>query len=419
MGWETWAYRVGMVGPELIEEPRWRSARQARVASRIHTVGDARRLARRRLPRPVWDYIEGAAGSESTFAANHREVESVGFRPRVGAARPPFGPDISTTVLGVPISMPLLVSPVGFTRMMDIRGDVAGARGAAAAGTGFTLSSMSGHSMEDVAAAGAPASWFQLYCLGGRAGAEQLIERARKHGFGALVVTLDTQVPGNRERDARYGLSPPLQVNRQTVKKMAPHAALHPWWTADLLMDRFQLDLVNATGLERDGAPISALEALMHWVGSPPGWDDFGWMRDQFDGPIIAKGVMTGDDARRAVDCGVSAIIVSNHGGRQLNSAPATITALVDVLDAVGDQVEVLVDGGFRRGADVVKAVALGARAAMVGRPWVYGLAAAGEPGVTRVLSIFRDDIDRTMRLIGAASIDELNPDFVTVPGRP
>lgn len=411
------AYGVD-VASDLDPEPRWRAARQARVAARIHTVADARRFAERRVPRPVFDYIEGAAGSESTFAENHREVEAVGFRPQVGAPRPPFGPDISTTVLGSPISMPLLVSPVGFTRMMDIRGDVAGARAAAAAGTGFTLSSMSGHSMADVAAAGAAPSWFQLYCLGGRAGAEQLIDRAQAVGFSALVVTLDTQVPGNRERDTRYGLSPPLQVTRETAMKMAPHAVRHPWWTADLVMDRFQLDLVNAIGLERDGAQLSALEALMHWLGSPPGWDDFGWMRDQFDGPIIAKGVMTGDDARRAVDCGVAAIIVSNHGGRQLNSAPATITALVDVLDAVGDQVEVLVDGGFRRGADVVKAVALGARAAMVGRPWVYGLAAAGEPGVSRVLSILREDIDRTMRLIGAASIGELHPGFVTLPDR-
>ncbi|MBK5288884.1 MAG: alpha-hydroxy-acid oxidizing protein [Acidimicrobiia bacterium] len=405
-----------MAKPEPDAEPAWRRARQARVAARIHTVADARRLAKRRVPRPVFDYVEGAAGSESTFAANHREIEAVEFRPLVGATRPPLGPDISTTVLGAPISMPLMVSPVGFTRMMDIRGDVAGALAAAAAGTGFTLSSMSGHEMEDVADAGASPSWFQLYCLGGRAGAEQLIDRAQTAGYRALVVTLDTQVPGNRERDSRYGLSPPLQVTRETVMKMAPHAALHPWWLADLVADRFQLDLVNASGLEINGGHISALEALMHWVGAPPGWDDFGWMRDQFDGPVIAKGVMTGDDARRAVDCGVSAIIVSNHGGRQLNSAPATITALVDVLDAVGDQVEVLVDGGFRRGADVVKAVALGARAAMVGRPWAYGLAAAGEPGVRRVLSILREDIDRTMRLIGASSLGELTPEFVRLP---
>lgn len=344
---------------------------------------------------------------------NHRSVEAVRFRPDVGAPRPQLGPDLTTTVLGTGVSMPLLVSPVGFTRMMDPRGDVAGAAAATTAGTVFTLSSMSGHSMRDVIAAADPAPWFQLYFLGGRDGAEQLVAQAQAAGFGALVVTLDTQVPGNRERDLRYGLSPPLTVNRETAIKMAPHALAHPWWFADLVADRFQLDLVNATGLTREGQALSAGEALMYWLASPPGWADFSWLREQFEGPVIAKGIMTGDDARRAVDCGVSAIVVSNHGGRQLDGVAPTIPALLDVLDAVGTEVEVFVDGGFRRGADVVKAVALGARAAMVGRPWAYGLAAAGEPGVARVLSILRADIDRTLRLLGVSSIAELDRDVV------
>jgi len=394
----------------------WRAARQRRAAAKIHTVADARRLAQRRVPRPVFDYIEGAAGSESTVAANHQEIEAVGFRPRVGDPRPPLGPDLSTTVLGAPVSMPLLLSPVGFTRMMDPRGDVAGARAAAAAGTRFTQSSLSGHTMAEVIEASDAPPWFQLYFLGGRAGAELLVERAQKAGYGALVVTLDTQIPGNRERDSRYGLSPPLEVNRTTARKMAPHAMLHPWWFADLIADRFQLEMPNASDLEVDGRRLSAGEALIHWLGSPPGWDDFTWLREQFDGPVIAKGVMTGDDARRAIDCGVSAIVVSNHGGRQLDSSPATVTALVEVLAAVRGEVEVLVDGGFRRGADVVKAVALGARAAMVGRPWAYGLAAAGEPGVSRVLSILREDIGRTLRLVGAPSVADLTPEYVSLP---
>jgi isopentenyl diphosphate isomerase/L-lactate dehydrogenase-like FMN-dependent dehydrogenase len=402
--------------PNADEISERRDARQRRVASRINTVADARRLARRRVPRPVFDYIEGGAGSESTVRANQREVEAVQFRPRVAQTAGVPGPDLATTVLGTPVAMPLLLSPVGFTRMMDPRGDVAGARAATAAGTLFTLSSMSGHTIDEVAGAAGTPPWFQLYFLGGRPGAEQLVERAKAAGYAALVVTLDTQVPGNRERDLRYGLSPPLELNRRTAMKMAPHAALHPRWLADLAADRFRLELVNATSLELDHKRMSATEALIHWLASPPRWEDFTWLREHFDGPVIAKGVLTGDDARRAVDCGVSAIVVSNHGGRQLDGVPATMTALVEVLDAVGTDVEVFVDGGFRRGADVVKAVAVGARAVMVGRPWAYGLAAAGEPGVKRVLSILRDDIDRTLRLLGVSSITDLDRELVDIP---
>lgn len=402
--------------PNADEIPERRDARQRQVASRINTVADAQRLARRRVPRPVFDYIEGGAGSESTLRANQREVEAVQFRPRVGQTAGVPGPDLATTVLGTPVAMPLLLSPIGFTRMMDPRGDVAGARAATAAGTLFTLSSMSGHTLDEVAGAADTPPWFQLYFLGGRPGAEQLVERAKAAGYAALVVTLDTQVPGNRERDLRYGLSPPLELNRRTAMKMAPHAALHPRWLADLAADRFRLELVNATSLELDHKRMSAAEALMHWLASPPRWEDFAWLREHFDGPVIAKGVLTGDDARRAVDCGVSAIVVSNHGGRQLDGVPATMTALVEVLDAVGTDVEVFVDGGFRRGADVVKAVAVGARAVMVGRPWAYGLAAAGEPGVKRVLSILRDDVDRTLRLLGVSSITNLDREFVDMP---
>ncbi len=235
-------------------------------------------------------------------------------------------------------------------------------------------------------------------------------------GYGALVVTLDTPTLGNRERDHRSGLSPPLTLNRRTVIKMAPQAVTHPWWLLDSARDRFHLQLVNATGLVVDGQTLSEGEALLRWMAEPARWEDFAWMREQFGGPIICKGILSGDDARRALDAGVSAIIVSNHGGRQLDGVPAALPALVEVLEAVGDQVEVLVDGGFRRGADVVRAVALGARAVMIGRPWAFGLAAAGEPGVARVLSIFREDIDRTLRLVGAPSVGSLDPTFVSPP---
>ncbi len=389
---------------------------QGRAAARIGSVNDARRLARRRVPRAVFDYIEGGGGAESTVRANRAAIEAVGFRPRVGVTMGVPDPDLSTSVLGFEVAMPVLMSPVGFTRMMNPLGDVAGARAAGAAGTVFTLSSMSGHPMGEVMAAATGPTWFQLYFLGGRAGAEQLVARAQEAGFSGLVVTLDTQIPGNREREARLRLSPPLKLDRPTIVKMAPQVAVRPGWLADAAHDRFQLELVNAASVGPPGQAMSTADALLHWIARPPRWEDFTWMREQWRGPILAKGIITGDDAKRAVDAGADAVIVSNHGGRQLDSLPGALRCLGEVVEAVGTQVEVLVDGGFRRGEDVVKAVALGARAVMVGRAWAYGLAAAGEPGVGRVLALLREDLDRTLRLLGCGSLAELDRSYLHIP---
>jgi L-lactate dehydrogenase (cytochrome) len=312
--------------------------------------------------------------------------------------------------------MPVLLGPVGFTRMMDRHGDVAAAVAAGQASTAFTLSSMSGHAMEEVMAAATGPAWFQLYFLGGRAGAAQLVDRAQRAGFEALVVTMDTQFPGHRERDLRNGVKPPLQMNLHNMVKFAPQVALHPDWLMEFARDRFQLDIVNATTLGPPDHPMTVEEALMEWTAAPPRWEDFSWIREQWRGPIIAKGIINGDDARRAVDCGVSAIVVSNHGGRQLDGMPATLPALVEVLDAVGDSVEVLVDGGVRRGSDVIRALALGARAVMIGRAWAYGLAAAGEPGIEAILSMLRVDMDRTLRLLGCQSVTDLDRSFIRYP---
>jgi len=348
--------------------------------------------------------------------ANRDSIDQVQFRPMMGVTPGVPAPELQTSVLGFDISMPILLSPIGFTRMMDPLGDVAIARAAGRAGTIFTLSSMTGHTMGEVMAAATHPAWFQLYFLGGRPGAEQLVAAAQGAGFGALVVTLDTQFPGNRERDQRLGLHPPLKVDLPTMRKMALQVAMRPRWLADLVHDRFQLSLVNAEMIRANGQPMSAEDALFHWIATPPLWEDFRWLREQWRGPILAKGIVTGDDARRAVDSGADAIIVSNHGGRQLDSIPAGLPALVEVVDAVGSQVEVLVDGGIRRGADVIKALALGARAAMVGRSWAYGLAAAGQPGVDKVLAILREDLDRTLRLLGCTSVTELARSYVRIP---
>ncbi len=388
----------------------------ARAARRINTVGDARRLAQRRVPGPVWDYLDGGAAAEVTLRANVGAFEQVRFRPRSAASPPDPNPDLTTTVLDTTVSMPLLMSPVGFTRMMHSDGDLAAAAAAGAAGTIATLSSMSGHTIAEVAAAATGPLWFQLYFLGGRAGAEVLVAQAKAAGYRALLVTIDTEMPGNRERELRYGLSPPLQLDRRTIAKMAPLVLRRPRWLVAAAKDRFRVDLVNAASLEIDGKRLSSREALWLWLGSPARWDDFSWLRKHWDGPILAKGVLTGDDARRAVDAGADAVVVSNHGGRQLDPVAPSLEALVEVVAAVGDQVEVLVDGGIRRGADVVRAVALGARAAMIGRAWAYGLAAAGRPGVDRVLALLREDIDRTMRLVGAHRVADIDRSLVQIP---
>jgi isopentenyl diphosphate isomerase/L-lactate dehydrogenase-like FMN-dependent dehydrogenase len=398
---------------------RWDQYRrlvQDRAAKRIATVADARRLAMRRVPRAVFDYIDGGAGAELTLGANLSAIQAVQFRPRVGVTMGVPAPELQTSVLGFPVAMPVLMSPVGYTRMMEPLGDVAGVRAAGKAGTIFTLSSMSGHTMEEVMAAAAQPAWFQLYFLGGRPGAEKLVASAREAGFSGLVLTLDTQITGNRERELRHRVGPPLKVDLPTMRKMATQVAVRPGWLAGIAHDRFQLSIVNTEALGTAGQPMSSKDAFAQWVASPAKWEDFAWLREQWRGPILAKGVVTGDDARRAIDSGADAIIVSNHGGRQLDSLPGALRSLVEVVDAVGAEVEVLVDGGFRRGADVVKAVALGARAVMVGRPWAYGLAAAGQPGVERVLALFREDLDRTLRLLGCASVAELNRSHVRVP---
>jgi isopentenyl diphosphate isomerase/L-lactate dehydrogenase-like FMN-dependent dehydrogenase len=387
-----------------------------RALGKLRTVDDARGLARRALPRVVFDYVDGAAEAEHTMRANVDAFEEVGFVARMAVPGLTIAPSLSTTVLGHEVALPVLLAPVGFTRAMSPGGDVAGARAATAKGTLFTLSSMSGHTMEEVVAAADGPTWFQLYGLGGRAGAEQLVRRARELGFTALVVTVDTPIPGNRERDLHHGVTMPLRVTRETATRFAPQALVRPGWLYRFARDGFSMDLAMAKGLGTPEQPMSIDEAVVSWVLSPITWDDFGWIRDAFGGPVLAKGVVSAADARRAVDAGASGVIVSNHGGRQLDGVPAALVALDDVVREVGAEVEVLMDGGVRRGADVAKAVAMGARAVLVGRPWAWGLAAAGQPGVERILEILRAELDRTLRLLGVGSVTELDRTMVRVP---
>lgn len=388
----------------------------AHKVAKIHSVADARSAARRRVPPTVFDYIDGGAEDETTLAANRRALEMLPVVPRLGNAPGTPAPSLATTVLGTPIDIPVILSPIGFTRMMHRSGDLAGAAAAGDAGTIFAVSTFSGHSIEDVAMAGTGPKWFQLYFLGGRTGAEQLVTRARDAGYEALVVTLDTQAVGNRERDVNHGVRVPLNVNVRNAMRFAPEVLTHPSWLYDFARDRFKIEMANATSLMSAGGPLTTGEAYTYWGSSPPVWEDFAWIRDLWPGPIIAKGVLSPEDARRAVNAGATAVIVSNHGGRQLDGAPPTISVLPQIVAAVGEEVEVLVDSGFRRGVDVVRALSLGARAVMIGRPWAFALAAGGEPGVRQVLSIFAKDLDRVLRLIGVQSVQDLDESFLAAP---
>ncbi|OFW15787.1 MAG: alpha-hydroxy-acid oxidizing enzyme [Acidobacteria bacterium RIFCSPLOWO2_12_FULL_67_14] len=383
----------------------------------VVTISDLRRLARRRLPRVVFDYIDGGAEQEVTLRENCRVFEDVTFRPRQAVATPRC--DLSTSVLGTPVSLPFLLAPIGSSRMFYPRAEEAAAREAGAAGTIYILSTLSGCRLEDVKQATARPAWYQLYLVGGRDAARAGIARAKAAGYSALVVTIDTPVAGMRERDVRNGA-------RELVAggtAMLPHLwqlAAHPRWLLDFLRDGGLMEFPNVIQAphdsERDGRPLPYLEVGAALEQTTVTWDDLDWIRDAWGGPLLVKGVLTGEDAERAVRAGVAGIIVSNHGARQLDGVSATLRALPEVVRAVGGRTEVLVDGGIRRGSDIVKALCLGARAVLIGRAYAYGLGAAGGAGVTRAIEILRSDLIRTLKLLGCASVRELNRSFVDVP---
>ena len=379
-------------------------------------VDDARRLARRRLPRMIFDYVDGGARSELTKDANRAAFEEVTFRPRMAVH---VGtPHTETMVMGAPVSMPLLMSPCGGLRAVHPDGDSGVARAAGRAGTVFTLSSASGMSIEEVRDTASGPLWFQLYFLGGRAGAEVLVDRAARANYRALVVTVDTPVVGVRERDVRNGMTQGPNVNARNIVHFAPHVAVRPRWLYNFVRDGMSIELANATALGPGGTPMRPEQASAALISEPPTWADIEWIRRQWKGPLAIKGLLTADDARRALDHGADGVVVSNHGGRQLDGAPATLRALPEIVAAVGDQLEIFLDGGVRRGSDVVKALALGARAVMIGRPYVYALGARGERGVDEVLSLLREELHNAMGLMGCHSIRDLDASWVVTPRR-
>jgi L-lactate dehydrogenase (cytochrome) len=375
-------------------------------------IEDFRPLARRRLPKSVFDYLDGGAEGEVTLRENCRVFNDVTFRPRHAVAVPQCG--LCTSVLGFNLSLPFLLAPVGYSRLMHPGGEVAAARAAGNAGTGYILSTISGHKLENVKAGSTGPVFYQLYLMGGRGAAEAAIERARIAGFSALVVTIDTPVAGIRERDYRNGMKELISGGPLAKIPYLPQILSRPAWLINYLLDGGLPGLPNVIVPGKGPLPLVDINAAL--AESAVTWADLRWIREVWRGPIIVKGVLTGDDARHAMDEGAAAVSVSNHGGRQLDGVQASLRALPEVVQAVNGRIEVWMDGGVRRGTDIIKALCLGARAVLCGRAYAYGLAAAGEAGVDRAIEILRVDLERTLRLLGCPSVAELDRSYINIP---
>lgn len=382
---------------------------RAVASPRVVNIADLRLLAMRRLPRAVFDYLDGGAEDELTLRENCRAFCDFTFRPRHAVKFAEY--NLRTTVLGAEISFPAFLAPVGYSRVMHPGGEVAAAAAAGAAGTGYTLSTISGHKLEDVRAATKGPAWFQLYLVGGRATAETGIERARKAGFNALAVTIDTPVAGMRERDFRNGMTEMFAGSLFAKLPYLQNIFEHPGWLMDFLRDGGMPRLENVV-IAGQG-PMALMDVGSALSRTVVAWEDLKWIREIWQGPIVIKGILTGDDGKRAVDEGAEAIVVSNHGGRQLDCVSATLRALPEIVEAVNGRTEILMDGGVRRGSDIVKALCLGARAVLIGRAYAYGLAAAGQAGVARALEILKADVDRTLRLLGCPSVKSLDATYL------
>jgi len=389
------------------------NASRALASPRVVNIEDLRRLAQRRLPKVVFDYIDGGAENEVTLRQNLRAFEEVTLRPRQAV---PFAEwDMRTRVLGFELTMPILLAPVGYCRVMHPAGEVAAARAAGKAGTAYILSTVSGHRLEDVKSASVGPVWYQLYLTGGREAAENAMRRAQAVGYTVLVITVDTTVIGQRDRELRGGMDLLLRGSVRSKIPFLPQFLSHPRWLTRFLLDGGLPVMPNIVTPDR--GPLRIRESHTALERAVFSWKDLGWIRNLWSGPIVIKGILTAEDARRSLDEGAAAIVVSNHGGRQLDGVAASLRALPEIVAAVKDRAEVLMDGGVRRGSDVAKALCLGARAVLCGRAYAYGLAAAGESGVARTLEILRDDLARTLKLLGCASTSALDRSYVEVPG--
>ncbi|MFM8811496.1 MAG: alpha-hydroxy acid oxidase [Actinomycetota bacterium] len=380
-----------------------------RRLAKVGNVDDLRLLAKRRLPGGVFDYFDGAAEDEVTKIENSSAFSKVELRPRVLVDVSSI--DTSTTIMGQPVPFPIALSPTGFTRIAHPDGELAVARVAGAVNLPYTLSTLGTRSIEEVAKVATGPLWYQLYVWKDRGLSRELVERARDNGYKAIMLTVDTPVFGRRERDVRRGFTLPPKIGLETFVD----GILHPKWTWDFVRSEPITFSAVAGRKSVDGSTAVTLSDYVNSQFDPTlSWRDLDWIREVSGLPLMLKGIQSVEDAKLAVELGVDAIALSNHGGRQYDGAPAPVALLPRVVDAVGASIEVLVDGGVRRGSDVVKACALGARAVMFGRPYLYGLGAGGEMGVRWAIDHITSGVTRTMGLIGETSITKLSPGVVT-----
>ncbi len=390
---------------------RFRKFETDPVARRLRTaitVEDMRRVAKRRLPRGVFDYIDGGAEDERTLANNCAAFGQIEFCPNI--LRDVSEIDVSSTLLGKPVAMPLLLAPTGYTRLTHSEGELSVARAAERAGIPYSLSTMSTRSIEEVGAVSMGAKWFQVYTWKDRGLVREMVERAAASGYEAIILTVDTAVLGRRERDARRGFSIPPRIGPGPIID----GIVNPAWTYDFITQE-PLTFANVAHLDQYGTDgdMGRGQYVMMNFDQKLAWSDVEWLQSVWSGPIVLKGIQSADDAERAVDVGVQAIALSNHGGRQLDDAPAPISLVEPVAQVVQGRAEIICDGGVRRGSDIVKAIALGATACSIGRPYLYAMGAAGERGVDYILEFFREGIARTMALSGRTTIAEIDRSLV------
>ena len=371
-------------------------------------VDDLRRIARRRLPRGVFDYIDGAADDERSLADNAAAFARVGFVPNV--LRDVSRVDVSTRLFGRSIAMPLVLAPTGYSRLTHSGGELSVARAAARAGVPYSLSTMGTRSIEEVAEVSDGSKWFQVYMWKDRGLVRELVERSAAAGYEALWLTVDTAVLGNRERDARRGFTIPPRIGPGTIVD----GVLHPSWTWDLMThEPLEFANVRHVAAAQDGSSMGRGSYVMSNWDQGMAWSDVEWLQEIWNGPIVLKGIQTVADAERAVAIGAQGIALSNHGGRQLDDAPAPLDLVEPVAQSVQGMAAIICDGGVRRGSDVVKAIALGADACSIGRAYLYGAAAGGERGVDHVLRIFREGFERTMALCGRTAVSSIDRGLV------
>ncbi len=385
---------------------------QASTAQKITSVTAAKYYMDRRIPKFLSQRYEGGSGRAVTLRRNVDAFDEITFRPR--AARGFEKQELATTVLDTEISMPVMIAPTGGLAIGYWDAERAEARAAGKAGTAMIVSASTGTAVEDVAAATEGPVFFQLHHLYDREHSATMIERAKRSGCAALLLTIDARGGAMRERHPRDTSFSPMSFGLGQLVRAAPQTLRRPRWLIDFLRHRSGLTVPMAP--LTDGKPLPVYRIMEALSVRPTVWDDIAWIRERWEGPLVVKGVITPDDAREAVARGADAIVVSNHGGLALDGVPATISALPQIVDAVGSQTEVWFDGGVRRGSDVIKALALGARAVLIGRPAIYGVMAAGEPGVTRILELFRQEMKGVLSALGCDSVHDLTPEMVAVP---